>query len=333
MSTLTNNFCYNFNNVIIEHVNWPTLIKLNYKNKDISQLLSRNYKINNKTINIENSINMFNDELLYSNANITEPCMLFYEEFSTNYFHYLTDCFPKLQYYLFLIKTIPNLKLLITEEYINNLFIKDSLKMTLNSLNNVIILKKDIKYHCNQIIIPNEFYYWPENNIPDIVINSIESLATSINQQCIYKGVYVSRQDTQKKGWWHNRNVQNELILIDKIKTELKYDIVELMDLSLEDKIKIFKSYKNIIQQNGASTVNLFFCNPKTNFHIISHPFISKWANPLLKNISDRKNVNFYEYNYGMLIGDQCSGDINNQSWSINNIDDLITNLIKNEQN
>ena len=41
--------------------------------------------------------------------------------------------------------------------------------------------------------------------------------------------------------------------LIDKIKEELGYDIIELMDYSLKEKIQIFKSYKNIVQQSSAS--------------------------------------------------------------------------------
>ena len=35
--------------------------------------------------------------------------------------------------------------------------------------------------------------------------------------------------------------------LIDKIKSELDYDIIELMDYDMIGKIQIFKSYKNII--------------------------------------------------------------------------------------
>ena len=41
--------------------------------------------------------------------------------------------------------------------------------------------------------------------------------------------------------------------LINKIKSELNYDIIELMGYSLIEKIQIFKSYKNIIQQSSQS--------------------------------------------------------------------------------
>ena len=159
-------------------------------------------------------------------------------------------------------------------------------------------------------------------------------LSDKVNEETIKNGVYISRQDTIKKGWWHNRNLQNELNLIDAIKTELNYDIVELMDLSISDKIKIFKSYKNIIQQNGASTVNIFFCNYNTNFHIISHPIIKNWANPLLNEISKHKKLNFYEYDYGKICTDipVISSDSNNIPWEINDISFFIQDVFTNSK-
>jgi hypothetical protein len=53
------------------------------------------------------------------------------------------------------------------------------------------------------------------------------------------KGCYISRQDTIKYGWYHKREMSNEKELIDKIKSELDYDIIEMMDYSLIEKAKI----------------------------------------------------------------------------------------------
>ena len=141
-------------------------------------------------------------------------------------------------------------------------------------------------------------------------------------------GVYISRQDTIKLGWWHKRHLVNELELIENIKTDLNYDIVELYYLNLHDKIKVFKTYKNILQTSGAGMINLLACKPLTNFHIISNP-LYKWSDPILKIAANKLNVNFYEYDSAKVIyeTEQIVGDESNRPWKLENIEKIISKI------
>ena len=60
-------------------------------------------------------------------------------------------------------------------------------------------------------------------------------------EQVKSNGLYISRQDTVKRGWIHKRIIKNELELIDEIKNKLNYDIVEMMDMTMKEKIQISK--------------------------------------------------------------------------------------------
>ena len=97
------------------------------------------------------------------------------------------------------------------------------------------------------------------------VTDKIEPIEVKAN------GCYISRQDTIKLGWYHKRELENELELIEKIKSELNYDIIEMMNYTMKEKIQLSKSYKNIIQQSSASNINILFSKPGINNIILTN--------------------------------------------------------------
>lgn len=317
-----------FNDCILENIGWPLYLNFYINGKKYKNIFLRSMSDRLEYLENGESVDINHD------SEVETPCFLLFDEYGGNYFHYFTDCFSKLNTFLNIKKINPNIKILIIEEYLDLSFIRDSLKLLFNNIDDIIIIPNNKKIKFKNLIVPKPLYYWPDENIPDIVFSTIEMISYKVNSDSLKNGIYISRQDTIKNNWWHNRDLKNELNLIDIIKKELNYDVVELMDLSLFDKIKIFKSYKNIIQQNSASTVNILFCNPNTNCHIISHPIMYKWANPLLKKMSIYKKLNFYEYNYGEICKDTppTSDDCNNIPWEINNLSHLIQKVLENSK-
>ena len=101
----------------------------------------------------------------------------------------------------------------------------------------------------------------------------------------------------------------------------------------LYDKIKIFKTYKNILQISGAGMINLLACKPLTNFHIISHP-LYKWSDIILKITAEKLNINFYEYDSAKVIyeTDEILGDQSNRPWKLENMEKIISKINKSKK-
>jgi hypothetical protein len=122
--------------------------------------------------------------------------------------------------------------------------------------------------------------------------------------------------------------LKNELELIDKIKNELNYDIIELMDCSLIEKIQIFKSYKNIIHQSSASNLNVFFSTPNNNNIIISHPVMESWLNYKCSQFASRSGSNLLTLDGGgkciSTLEETNQTNKDNIPWMLEDIDGLI---------
>jgi len=326
-------YSFEFKNADIIFSEYPKFFKIVKDDIDFSYLTKRSYWIENKKTNII-KINNIKEKIECKKEieYIDTPVFFLFDDYYANYLHYFLESFPKIEYFLKLKEKILNLKLTIPDYVWNMPFIKESIILYLNNnISDVLILNTNKKYVCSLIYIPCNIYIWPDSsNFSNIIFDSSKKLGDKIVGEEKKEGVYISRQDVFRKGWWHDRYLENESILIKQIKTELNYDIIELYDLDIYNKIKIFKNYKNIIQTSGAGMINLLFCKSNTNFHIISHPLYS-WPNPILKDASNRLNVNFYEYYFGKVCSENPTkcGNPDNKPWKITDIDSLI-NQIKN---
>ena len=318
-------FSYVLDDVIIARKNYPQILKIKKDNYDFSYLTLRNSALNNYGIHKY----IKDDEVINENLYFIEnPCFLLFDDYFENYLHYIVESFLKLKYFILLKKEIKDLKLLMFDYVYDVDFIKESFKLYLgdefeNVYKNIIFIMPNDNIKINRLLIPNKCYLWPDTGeLPESLYDMFNVMSSKVNIDTKKNGVYISRQDTIKKNWWHNRNLQNEIELIESIKNELNYDIVELMDLNLSDKIKIFKTY-------SASMINLVFCEKNTNFHMISHPIYGEWSNPILRNMSYKLNVNFYEYNCGKIdsnIPSKC-GNRDNIPWEIINISSMIEQI------
>jgi hypothetical protein len=267
------------------------------------------------------------------NELINEKVFLLYDEAGLNYIHFFFNFFGKCLYFDELRKTIPNLKLAIPSDFYNetgnSTFIKQWLDLYYqDNIPDIIILNKNITYCIESLYTPQTLYGFPMAIGDDYIIDKILETVDKVPTIPVTKnGCYISRQDTIKRGWYHSRELENELELIDKIKSELNYDIIELMDYDMIGKIQIFKSYKNIIQQSSASNVNILFSNKNNTNIIITHPKMEDWLGYKCNQFSNRSKTNLISLNGGGILTaeqkeDQADG--NNLAWKLGDIDSII---------
>lgn len=319
-------YSFELKNSKLVFINYPIFFKIFKNNVDLSYLSKRSYWIS------PHKVTHFEEKFVYENEieKIETPILFLFDDYYANYLHYFLESFPKLNYFLKLKEKIPNLKLAMPDYFWNTSFIKESISLYFNNdLSDIIVLNTNKTYDCDLMYVPCNIYLWPDKlNFSNIIFDSFKKLSDKISIDETKEGVYISRQDVVKLGWWHDRHLKNELDLIEKMKSQFNYDVIELYNFDVYNKIKIFKTYKNIIQTSGAGMINLLFCKPLTKYHIISHPLYS-WPNPYLKNAANRLNVNFYEYNFGKVyneISSKC-GNTDNKPWEIINISNMIEQI------
>jgi hypothetical protein len=264
---------------------------------------------------------------------IEDEVFFLYDESGLNYIHHFFNFFGRCLYFDELLKTNPKLKLGILEDYYqekgDSSFVKQWLDLYYQDKNvEIIVFKKHVKYKILNLILPNLLYGFPMSHGDDLITDRIVETASKIQPKTSIKnGCYISRQDTIKRGWYHSRNLINELELIDKIKNELDYDIIELMDYDIIGKIQIFKSYKNIIQQSSASNINLLFSTKANTNIIITHPKMEGWLGYKCQQFSNKSKTNLISLDGGGVCVAQLEegqSDPNNLAWELFDIDSII---------
>lgn len=254
---------------------------------------------------------------------------LLYDDAGLNYAHFFFDFFGKCLYFDELKKINPNLKLGILEEFYqekgNYTFIKQWLDLYYQDQNiEIIIFKRDIQYKIKSLILPNSFYWFPEGYGDDYIIEKIIETVSKVPKiEVKSKGCYISRQDTLKRKWPHQRDLINELELIEQIQNGLGYDIIELMDYDLIKKIQIFKSYPIIVQQSSASNVSILFSNEDNTHVIISNPKMASWLNFKVGQFAEKSKANLITIEGAGEYLDEESPHCN-YSWQLTNIEGII---------
>lgn len=324
-------FCVEFDNIYVNHkISDDNQVEAFHDGKKVLAGIDKHVQMQgNPNIIYDNSITNLNETYdIYEE----EPSFLLYDSAGTNYIHFFFCFFGRCFYYDELSK-IKKIKLYVPEQFFMDEgranHSKQWLKLYYKNID-IHVLKADLRYKFKNLILSNTFYSFPQPFGYDYITKMIRSVTESISP--LYdlpkRGVYISRQDTIKRKWYHNRVLENELELIDNIKSKLDYDIIELMDYDMENKIKIFKSYKNIIQQHSASVIGILFSNPKTKHFLIEHPKMNWWLTPKCKEFAAASNSELITIeSFGELILSEKQIDDNNYPWKLNALDFLMENI------
>jgi hypothetical protein len=269
---------------------------------------------------------------------ITDNVFLFHDDAGCNYIHFFFNHLSRLVYFEELRKSNPQLKLGIIEDYYSNTdkwnYIKQWLDLQYGDDIDIVVFKKNKTYKISSLVISNCFYGFPEPYGFDPMLDMIKKVVDKIEPiEVKANGCYISRQDTIKMGWYHKRELENELELIKKIKSELNYDIIEMMNYTMKEKIQLSKSYKNIIQQSSASNINILFSKPGINNTILTNPKMGPWLNEKCQQFSTKSGTNLLVLDDigELIIGTEKdpTSDSNNYPWRITNVDGVIDILKK----
>jgi hypothetical protein len=331
-------FCTVFSDAYIEHIDPIVKIDITYGYVNITHNGKKVRAGIDKDIQIMGRKDLVYYDIKDENTNydelIEEDVFLLHDETGINYAHFFFDYFGRCLYFDELRKQNPNLKLGILEDFYketgNSSFIKEWIDLYYQDKNiDIIVFKKNRRYKINNLILSNIFYWFPEGYGDDPIVDKIIETVSKIDPiEVKANGCYISRQDTIKRGWYHKRELKNELELIERIKKELNYDVIELMDYTLKEKIQIFKSYKNIIHQSSASNTNIFFSNPNNNHIIISHPVMENWLNFKCSQFAIKSGANLLTLDGGgeCIATLEETGQTNkdNLPWQLTNIEGLI---------
>jgi hypothetical protein len=325
-------FCTQFKDTYLTHKdNCPppsSYLEIYHEGKQIVAGLDWGVQSSGNKNTIYGDLNQENTSFNYE---IQDDIFLFHDDAGGNYIHFFFNHLSRLVYFEELRKTNPKLKLGIIEDYYNNKdkwnYIKQWLDLQYEGNIDIVVFEKNKTYKLQSLIISNCFYGFPEPYGMDPMLDMIKNVIDKIEPiEVKTNGCYISRQDTIKFGWYHKRELENELELIEKIKSELGYDIIEMMNYTLKEKIQLSKSYKNIIQQSSASNINILFSKPGINNIILTNPKMGPWLNEKCHTFSLKSGTNLLVLDdIGEIITpEDATTDINNYPWKLTNVDGVI---------
>lgn len=171
------------------------------------------------------------------------------DNWSTGYFHWLTDAIPRL---IISEKIIDKHLVLLPREYKKIHFIKQSLDM-LDIEVDFFDSKK--RLHIKELLIPS--HTAPSGSYNKKVINDVRNRFSSKNEIIPYKKIYISRQKAKK------RKIVNESELISLLKS-YNFEIHFFEDYNFYDQVKLMQQTTHLIGLHGAGLTNMLFMNKKS---------------------------------------------------------------------
>mgnify|MGYP003630000925 FL=1 len=213
------------------------------------------------------------------NVNKVETTPVFYFVYNcANYFHWIYDTIPYLYSYFKEKNKCKELKLLINVPENKDdlyMFVYETLALLGIKKDDLIFLDKNTKYETLIIgssLTHNRMSLKPPHSNVFSIVNSIKGISSDI------KRVYVSRRTwTRPKSnnigtdYTNERRCVNEDEVVEMLKG---YGFEEIFceDLSMEEKIGLFRSAEIVVGPIGGGMANILFCKPNTNVISINSP-------------------------------------------------------------
>jgi hypothetical protein len=266
-----------------------------------------------------------------TNINKVETTPVFYFVYNcANYFHWIYDTVPYLYSYFKEKEVNDKLKLLINvpegkdDLYV---FVYETLDLLGIKKDDLIFLDKDTKYETLIIgssLTHNRMSLKPPHSNVFSIIDSMEGTSSKV------KRVYVSRRTwTRPKSnnigtdYTNERRCINEDEVVEMLKG---YGFKEIFceDLSMKEKIGLFRSAEIVVGPIGGGMANILFCKPNTNVISINSPEFFKINKRLEYALTHTKlcmfeNTEFVDRKSGVITGKNAlsiSGGMNSP-WKI----------------
>ena len=228
---------------------------------------------------------IFNNPKLDINYNTIPEPVYFFIYNTENYYHFIYDTLPYLYCYFRLLKTQPNLKLLMNynKNKTDHLpFVKETLQI-LNIEKNVIIHSDTNQY--SKIYLSNSLTHDglsnhpPRKEIFEIYHKMVQNVIHNFYSTSNIDHIYISRRtwihktvsDNIGTNYTTRRKMMNEDTLVDILKQH-KYLEIFGEQLSMREKIKLLYHATSVIGAIGGTITNCVFCQPSCKIIVLHSP-------------------------------------------------------------
>jgi hypothetical protein len=242
-----------------------------------------------------------------------DSLFLLYDDYEWQYGHFVMDCMPKMWYWIKLLETDDTIKICLNNNIVSPCYVSDLSKKVdyptsfsseylelylarynLILKNHIKFLNKNTTYFIKKLVLPIPFQSVDTSVYPNRFWEMYDIIGRDIDKSNEYNNIYVSRRDVNNKNWMHYRVLLNEEEIIDKLQ-KIDFKEIKLLEHSVENKIKIFKSANKIIQTVGSNCYNLVFIRENTKCGIVYHPQYACWSEHLKYMIAHKKSK-YFEY-------------------------------------
>jgi len=187
---------------------------------------------------------------------------------SSNYYHWLVEILPKLQFLPFLPDRLAQYPLLVNEDIQKIPTLKEAMNLLVSDCE-IIYLDKYKSYHVGKLVYIDSPSNLPFNLRDKEIYDSSYSLISrdSINyiRNTTFKELHIVEQlppDHSKRIFLCRRNIrrnynQNEVFDLLEV---LGFEEVYMEDLNIEDQVRLMQQSEWIVGPTGAAWTNLIFC-------------------------------------------------------------------------
>lgn len=262
--------------------NCPWTHNSNQSNKEIIFFFDKNKNFIQKTtysldIHSEYIPNMV--ENVSSRICISDECFFYYSfYYQVSYAHYLTQCLPKIKYYMDDMS-----KILVVPRSTYNQLCKDIFNLLNIPNEKILILEDNIEYIFSDITVIEHIGKQWDGVGGEINYDGIEvykkirnSYGVQINSRP-HRKVYLKRSGSSNYLYGNGevgifRKIDNENELIKFLKGR-GFEIVELGSKSINEKFYEMRDIHTLITQIGSNFMNIIFCNSVKNVLLLSNDF------------------------------------------------------------
>ena len=236
-----------------------------------------------------------------ANTNKIETTPVFYFVYNcANYFHWIYDAVPYLYSYFVAKQKTPELKILINppdSEPDLYPFVYETLELLGIGKDDLIFLNAKTEYETIVIgssLTHNRMSLKPPHSNVFHIMDSMPGTPSTI------KRIYVSRRTwTREKSnnigtdYTAQRRCVNEDALVEMLE-DYGFEEVFCEDLSMEEKIGLFRNAEVVIGPIGGGLSNILFCKPETNVISINSPEFFP-TNERLKHALNHTNLVMFD--------------------------------------
>lgn len=200
--------------------------------------------------NTANSLTFYKKILTNKVKTINDTCIVFHHAWYENYYHWYTECLPR----LFALKKYHKNSVLILPEDLKR-FHHETIAFF--EFKDIIYCKMTEVIKCKELIFTN-FTTKGFGNHRSEIIKDMASFFQSKTTKSLsnISNIYTPRSKAPK------RNCVNEKDVLAILK-EFQFESIVMDDLSQMEQISLFTNAKNIIGVHGSSFVNLMYMKPK----------------------------------------------------------------------